>query len=84
MPYAVTPRGRVRLSSGIEIGSAYTRPPAPLGTHAEILQGALLRNPRKKHHILHFGGAMKPRRHLPTLTPTTRLGRWIQWLKTWF
>ena len=43
---------RVTTKAGIQIGSAYTRPPPPPGEHAELIQSLLLRRPRRSWHIL--------------------------------
>jgi len=38
---------RVTTRAGIQIGSAYTRPPPPPGEHAELIQSLLLRRPAR-------------------------------------
>lgn len=77
-----TPTGLPVTRSGLIIGSAYTPPPARMGSHAIAIQGGLLRRqptikPRKVR-------AIQPRRSLPTLTPTTRFGRLLVWVQSLF
>lgn len=84
MTYAITPQGRVRTSAGVEIGRSYIAPPARMGSEAECIQSGLLRKQARRsrsHYVLAWAGAMRPRRGLPTLTPTTRWGRLLAWLR---
>lgn len=83
--HTYTPRGHVRTSAGIVIGAAHVPPPHRIGAEAERIQAALLRKAHKpKHYVIGWAGAMKPRRRLPTLTPTTRMARLLAWFKSLF
>lgn len=47
MNHRINPKtGRVITSAGIEIGRAHQAAPAKIGRHAELIQAALLNEPR--------------------------------------
>ena len=76
MTYAINSRGRVvtqrrvndEITNLVEIGLTYIAPPARMGSEAlRIQRGLLAKQPQRKG--------------LPTLTPTTRWGRLLAWLR---
>jgi len=52
MKHNINPKtGRVVTSAGIEIGVAHQARPAPIGSHAEVIQAALLRPPTSQRAV---------------------------------
>lgn len=53
--HTINPKtGRVVTSAGIEIGVAHQAPPARIGSHAEVIQAALLTPPSRSVAVRHL------------------------------
>jgi hypothetical protein len=77
-------KGRPVTRTGLIIGGAYTPPPARMGSHAIAIQGLLLRKGKGKMPSKPARGSLAPRCGLPTLTPTTLVGRVVAWVLSKF